>query len=59
MLLKWLFTLLAIIWLYQAIQPFFVTKSTTKQTPRPKDKTKIRQRDDDNDGDYIDYEEIK
>lgn len=59
MLLKWLFTLLAIIWLYQAIQPFFATNATTKQTPRPGDKTKIRQQDDDNDGDYIDYEEIK
>jgi hypothetical protein len=54
MLLKWLFTLLAIIWLYQAILPFFATK----QTGSSSGKAKIKRKDDD-DGDYIDYEEIK
>lgn len=54
MLLKWLFTLLAIIWLYQAIVPFF----TTSEKPTPRNPN-IKNRKDDDDGDYIDYEEIK
>ncbi len=56
MLLKWLFTLLAIIWLYQAIKPFFVTKPIP---PSSNKKSNIKRRDDDDDSDYIDYEEIK
>lgn len=57
MLLKWLFTLLAILWLYQAIQPFFVSKPAP---PRPTDPKRTNRRDHrDDDGDYIDYEEIK
>jgi len=56
MLLKWLFTLLAIMWLYQAIKPFFVSKPLP---PNPNKKSKIQRRDNDDDGDYIDYEEIK
>ena len=59
MLLKWLFTLLAVIWLYQAIQPFFVTKAPPRQTTPPKGKSKIQRSDGDDDADYIDYEEIK
>ncbi len=55
MLLKWLFTLLAIIWLYQAIRPFFAIN----QPGSSSGKTKIKRKDDDDDGDYIDYEEIK
>ena len=54
MLLKWLFTLLAILWLFQAIRPFFATPPP----PPPRDPSKGRSNRDD-DGDYIDYEEIK
>jgi hypothetical protein len=57
MLLKWLFTLLAILWLYQAIQPFFANKTIPRQTPP--DDPKNKRRNDEDDGDYIDYEEIK
>ena len=59
MLLKWLFTLLAILWLYQAIRPFFVNRQVPRQNPPPPGKSNIKRRDDDNEGDYIDYEEIK
>lgn len=59
MLLKWLFTLLAILWLYQAIQPFFVSKPVPPPT-RPTDPKRTSRRDHrDDEGDYIDYEEIK
>lgn len=53
MLLKWLFTLLAIIWLYQAIRPFFVVEQRPGQPAQRKN-----DRDDD-EGEYIDYEEVK
>lgn len=53
MLLKWLFTFLALAWLYQAIKPFFVINQG-QNGPVPKK----RDKDDDN-GEYIDYEEIK
>ena len=57
MLLKWLFTILAIIWLYQALGPYFRINQGAKirQQPPPTDKGKK----DDDDGEYIDYEEIK
>jgi hypothetical protein len=58
MLLKWLFTLLAILWLFQAIRPFFATTALPKSPP-PDKPAKKRRNDDDDDGDYIDYEEIK
>jgi hypothetical protein len=58
MLLKWLFTMLAIIWLYQAIRPFFVSAPQPRQNIKQSDNTKTKRRDDD-EGDYIDYEEIK
>ena len=52
MLLKWLFTILAILWLYQAIRPFF------DRPPGPP--TNGNQPPKNNDeGEYIDYEEIK
>ncbi len=57
MLLKWLFTLLAIVWLYQAILPLFATTKTPKQTPPGSGKSPRSGADDE--GDYIDYEEIK
>jgi hypothetical protein len=55
MLLKWLFTLLAIVWLYQALIPFF----SANKLSGPSARTTKRKRDEDDDGDYIEYEEIK
>ena len=57
MLLKWLFTLLAIIWLYQAIKPFFAPPAPPVP-PAPRN-PQVKNRPNDDDGDYIDYEEIK
>lgn len=61
MLLKWLFTLLAILWLYQALRPFFVMQRP-HQPPSPppeagnRDMQKSRT---DDKGEYIDYEEVE
>jgi hypothetical protein len=54
MLLKWLFTLLAILWLIQALRPYFRVQQGPPPTPPPSDKNRF-----DRHGDYIDYEEIK
>ncbi|MBK8427846.1 MAG: hypothetical protein IPL27_18600 [Lewinellaceae bacterium] len=64
MLLKWLFTLLAIIWLYQALRPmlasiFSVTPPPQRPYYPPPPPPVKEKKSDDNDGDYIDYEEIK
>ena len=49
MLLKWLFTLLAIVWLYESLT----------RIARDKAKERLRERERDNwNNDYIDYEEI-
>ncbi len=57
MLLKWLFTLLAIIWLYQALRPMlFPQKPPPHRPPPPQPEPK---RKDDDEGEYIDYEELK
>jgi hypothetical protein len=58
MLLKWLFTLLAIIWLYQALRPMFAIRPPHAPRPvnRPPEKDDDR---GDGGGEYIDYEEIK
>ena len=55
-LLKWLFTLLAILWLIHALSPYFQIsqEANIRQTPPGKDGNKT-----DDDGEYIDYEEIK
>lgn len=65
MLLKWLFTLLAIIWLYQALRPLLLPrKPPPYQPPRPpsnynaNDQSLQKNRFDD-EGEYIDYEEVK
>ena len=50
MLLKWLFYVLAILWLYQALKPVF------QVTPPPKPEVKKKQPEDE--GEYIDYEEV-
>lgn len=57
MLLKWLFTLLAIIWLYQALRPMLFPQKTPPHQPRPPQPEPKRK--DDDEGEYIDYEEIK
>ena len=54
MLLKWLFTILAVIWLYQAIRPYFGLNQHIQQQPPPNQKDGA-----DDEGEYIDYEEIK
>ena len=55
MLLKWLFTVLAIIWLYQALRPMFAIRPPN--APRPV--KRAPEKEDDGGGEYIDYEEIK
>ncbi len=67
MLLKWLFTLLAILWLYQALRPFFAVRRTVGPPPAPPPQRQepgsgqpgIQKNQSDNDGEYIDYEEVK
>ncbi|MCC6280398.1 MAG: hypothetical protein IT262_07355 [Saprospiraceae bacterium] len=64
MLLKWLFTLLAIIWLYQALRPMLVSIFSVTPPPQrpyyPPPQPPVKEKKtEDNDGDYIDYEEIK
>lgn len=55
MLLKWLFTLLAILWLIQALRPYFrVHQGPPTTPPPPQKKSRFNHNDD-----YIDYEEIK
>ncbi len=56
MLLKWLFTILAVLWLIQALRPYFNTGPGIQHKPPGSDKNNKSSRDDD---DYIDYEEIK
>lgn len=71
MLLKWLFTLLAIIWLYQALRQLFLparhrtfyppaAPPPPPPPPRPEGDIAVeRKKRGDSDGDYIDYEEVK
>lgn len=66
MLLKWLFTLLAIIWLYQALRPMLLGFYRPPQPPPPpsppppRQETQIVQKSRfDDEGEYIDYEEVK
>lgn len=56
MLLKWLFTLLALIWLYQALRPMFTIHPPSPPPTRP---TENNTSHGDMGGEYIDYEEIK
>ncbi|MCC7507307.1 MAG: hypothetical protein IT259_18520 [Saprospiraceae bacterium] len=65
MLLKWLFTALAILWLIQALRPYFAVQQRPPQPPPPappqppqyNNQTGFQAAKDD--GEYIDYEEIK
>jgi len=62
MLLKWLFTALAILWLVQALRPYFASISDGEQRktpPPPPPGPNIQKRPDGDDGEYIDYEEVK
>lgn len=60
MLLKWLFTLLAIVWLYQALRPFFIAPQQPPQAPpSPPNQGFQPKQSDSDDGEYIDYEEVK
>jgi hypothetical protein len=64
MLLKWLFTLLAIIWLYQALRPMLVSIFSVTPPPQPPHypppQPSVKEKKaDEVAGDYIDYEEIK
>lgn len=61
MLLKWLFTLLAILWLIQAIRPYFRSSmdSGFRQPPGPPPPDIQNKPVVHDDGEYIDYEEIK
>ncbi|MEZ4965434.1 MAG: hypothetical protein R2791_22555 [Saprospiraceae bacterium] len=64
MLLKWLFTFLAILWIYQALRPL-LGPSPQKQpppSPPPDNKAQTQARDKgrfDDEGEYIDYEEVE
>lgn len=60
MLLKALFTILAILWIMQALRPYFRIQEgpDLRYKAPPNDKRK-QEDDDDDDGEYIDYEEIK
>lgn len=64
MLLKWLFTLLAIVWLYQALRPLLFPPRPPQAPPPPppahdpNNQTVQKSRFDD-EGEYIDYEEVK
>lgn len=70
MLLKWLFTLLAIIWLYQALRQLFLPAQyrypstpppPSPPAPRPEGEVSIERkpRTDNGSSEYIDYEELK
>jgi hypothetical protein len=65
MLLKWLFTLLAILWLIQALKPYFqIEEPPRRPSPPPPPQNDLHvsrapQKNDVDDGEYIDYEEIK
>jgi hypothetical protein len=64
MLLKWLFTLLAIIWLYQALKPMLFPRRQHPPYHPPPPPPNYNQQNApnsryDDEGEYIDYEEIK
>ena len=60
MLLKALFTMLAILWLIQALRPYFrVQQGPDLRYKAPQNDDRKKQDDDEDDGEYIDYEEIK
>ena len=61
MLLKWLFIFFAVLWLYQALCPFFMIRPPAPPPPKmPEPESRnVQTKDSTSDGEYIDYEEIK
>lgn len=61
MLLKWLFTLLAFLWLYQALRTIFLPpRPPAPPPPGPgPDNHSVQKSRFDDEGEYIDYEELK
>ncbi|MFN0013615.1 MAG: hypothetical protein ACKVU2_03625 [Saprospiraceae bacterium] len=61
MLLKLLFTLLAALWLVQALRPLFGGRSRDgyAKTPAPPTPPDVQKKSDEGTGEYIEYEEIK
>ncbi|MBU6341615.1 MAG: hypothetical protein KGS48_09000 [Bacteroidetes bacterium] len=66
MLLKWLLTLLSILWLIQALRPYFIgqpshaSPKTRVHPPKPDPQYRPdTPRFKEDDGEYLDYEEIK
>lgn len=58
MLLKWLFTILAVLWLIQALRPYF-KQPDARIHGQPPDVKHPENKHPEDDGEYIDYEEIK
>jgi hypothetical protein len=59
MLLKALFTILAILWIVQALRPLLASQQGANLRYKPPSKSDAKKDDDDDDGEYIEYEEIK
>lgn len=60
MLLKWLFIFFAVLWLYQALRPFFMIRPPAPPPKMPEPESRnVQTKDSTSDGEYIDYEEIK
>lgn len=64
MLLKWIFILLAVIWLYRVFRPYLNAIQKPPAPPPPPPPTGTGNQDlqkdrSDDEGEYIDYEEVK
>ncbi|MEQ1746011.1 MAG: hypothetical protein ABMA02_11325 [Saprospiraceae bacterium] len=61
MLLKLLFTVLAALWLVQALRPLFgaPNRDGHAKTPAPPPPRDVQKKSTDDTGEYIEYEEIK
>lgn len=64
MLFKWLFTLLAILWLIKVLRPLLQVRTPQPPSPPPPPPPAgsiqvEKRRFDESDGDYIDYEDLK
>ena len=63
MIFKWIFTILAIMWLYRVLQPMLRQAAPPPEQPRrpgrPEGSVEVQKREDDADADFTDYEEIR